>query len=95
MGSLSSRPDVPSPVQTIAVPVVSQSTSTTSADTGADSGRGVDTDIADAQSASEVRTQNLLQRNRGRFGTIRTGFRGLLELAGGGSSGSRKTLLGE
>jgi hypothetical protein len=45
------------------------------------------------ETAAEQRRENLLRRNRGRFGTIQTSFRGLLGLATQG--GQRKTLLGE
>ncbi len=43
--------------------------------------------------AAENRRKGLLGRDRGRFGTVQTGFRGLLSLAT--SLGERKTLLGE
>lgn len=43
--------------------------------------------------AAENRRAGLLRRNRGRFGTVQTSFRGLLGLAADG--GQRKTLLGE
>jgi hypothetical protein len=46
-----------------------------------------------AEIAEEARRSNLLGRDRGRFGTVQTGFRGLLSLAS--SLGQRKTLLGE
>ncbi|MGQ0526464.1 MAG: hypothetical protein ACT4OY_00300 [Alphaproteobacteria bacterium] len=45
------------------------------------------------EAAARVRRADLLQRERGMFGTVRTGFRGLLDLAGQGAP--RKTLLGE
>ncbi len=45
------------------------------------------------QQISESRRKNLLARDRGHFGTVQTGFRGLLGLAS--SYGQRKTLLGE
>ena len=55
------------------------------------------TSVPDAaeQSASEaeIRRSNLLNRSRGRFGTVQTTFRGLL--GGSGDTGARKTLLGE
>ncbi len=43
--------------------------------------------------ASEERAQNLLSRNRGRLGTIETGFRGFLSASN--TSNGRKNLLGE
>ncbi len=46
--------------------------------------------------AAEQRRKNLLGRDRGRFGTVQTGFRGLLDLVSFGQDKSkRKTLLGE
>lgn len=44
---------------------------------------------------SEARTENLLRRSRGRFGTILTGFRGFLNTSDSAQSSGRKTLLGE
>ncbi len=46
-----------------------------------------------SQIAEAARSHNLLNRDRGIFGTIQTGFRGLLEAATGNRK--RKTLLGE
>lgn len=85
MGSLTSRPQLPSVQQPQAQAV--QQTSDVSADTSTQ-----DAAAADA-SASSVRTQNLLQRSRGRLGTINTSFRGLLGVRSNDTS--RKTLLGE
>ena len=48
---------------------------------------------APEKTASEMRAGSLLARDRSRFGTIATSFRGLLDLAG--NAGKRKTLLGE
>ena len=42
---------------------------------------------------SERRRENLLRRNRGRLGTVLTGFRGLLSL--NDNATQRKNLLGE
>ena len=44
------------------------------------------------EKAADQRKQNLLQRARGQFGTVLTGFRGLLGL---NTAPARKTLLGE
>ncbi|MBP7721346.1 MAG: hypothetical protein KA155_02310 [Alphaproteobacteria bacterium] len=46
-----------------------------------------------SQQANEARQRNLLNRDRGIFGTIQTGFRGLLGIAT--QNKIRKTLLGE
>ena len=45
--------------------------------------------------AEDSRTESLLRRSRGRFGTILTGFRGFLEATDNNKENSRKTLLGE
>lgn len=81
MGSLSSRPKVPS-----------QSPIVYYTPTPASSGQ-TDTPSDPETDPSEARKNNLLQRGRGRFSTIQTSFRGLLSLAD--SSSGRKTLLGE
>lgn len=84
MGSISSRPRVPAQPQVIYyVPQQQQAAAP------AESGEPGPDEVA-----AEQRRKNLLSRGRGRFGTIRTSFRGLLSLAGGGD-GQPKTLLGE
>ena len=50
-------------------------------------------DAQSEQSVAEVRESNLLRRDRGRFGTVQTGFSGLLNTAE--NTGGRKSLLGE
>lgn len=47
-----------------------------------------------SKDTSKQRSDNLLRRQRGRFGTVLTGFRGVLSQKSD-SSNSRKTLLGE
>ena len=84
MGSLSSRPKVPS---TQPVVIVQNPTPTTGATTT------VETVEDPSQSASEARSENLLSRRRGRLGTVNTSLRGILQTVG--SAVSRKTLLGE
>lgn len=49
---------------------------------------------SDAEIAAEGRRESLLRRNRGRFGTILTSFRGFLDQTSE-SGQSKKTLLGE
>lgn len=61
--------------------------SATTADSDSDSG------LTSEEQANETRRKNLLGRDRGIFGTVQTGFRGLLSLAQ--PFGQRKTLLGE
>ena len=84
MGSLTSRPDVPTQPQIITITQPAESIATLVVETS-------DTDSEDT--ASESRSQSLLSRERGRFGTIQTGFRGLLGATD--PSTARKTLLGE
>lgn len=90
MGSLASRPKVPDvqPVQYVYVPPASSVTTSTP--------KSSNTPITETPSDSDVqasaRTSNLLERRRGRLGTVLTSFRGLLNDT---VSGARKTLLGE
>lgn len=85
MGSLASRPKTPAvqPVQYVYVPTASSYTPTTPT---------TPTTPADDDVQANARNQNLLERRRGRLGTVLTSFRGLLN---DGASGARKTLLGE
>lgn len=82
MGSLTSRPKVPSSPQPQIVHV--PPTPAPAAEPATPS---------PSPSPEKARQAGLLARDRGRFGTIQTGFRGLLESAFG--KGQRKTLLGE
>ncbi len=52
------------------------------------------TSKTDEEISAEARTDSLLRRTRGRFGTILTGFRGILE-SKDNEQKTRKTLLGE
>ena len=91
MGSLASRPKVPDvqPVQYVYVPT---STYTAPAATS-DSSSGITTPApTEEEVKATARTNNLLDRRRGRLGTVLTSFRGLLNDT---VSGARKTLLGE
>lgn len=93
MGSLTSRPSVPSTPQIVYVP---QATTTTASAVSTDSAADTTSNAAEplsSQSASEVRAQNLLGRERSRFGTVLTGFRGLLDTLD--NRPERKTLLGQ
>jgi hypothetical protein len=85
MGSLTSRPKAAPAPQVVYVPAP---TSPLPADSGS-----VDPAQPPQKTASEIRASSLLGRDRSRFGTILTGFRGLLDLAN--TSSKRKTLLGE
>lgn len=83
MGSLASRPSPPPPTQIITTPAPAPAP--------------VPAPVAEPQvspedEAREVRRTSLLQRDRSRFGTVLTGFRGLLT---GSNTAQRKTLLGE
>lgn len=105
MGSLTSRPKVPTTTQPQVIyvptpqPVYTSSSSTaasTTAATSTDTAAGTTTDTTQTaeEQQSEARTQNLLTRDRSLYGTVTTSFRGLLGLASG-KNGQSKTLLGE
>ncbi|MBX2834769.1 MAG: hypothetical protein KTR28_07340 [Micavibrio sp.] len=84
MGSMSSRPNVPSMPTSQVVYVPTTPTTPTPTSHSDDEGK---------KTASEVRSENLLRRNRGTFGTVTTSLRGLVGLST--PSSERKTLLGE
>lgn len=83
MGSINSRPKAP-PVQPYQ-PVIYQAPASNESEV----------EKSEAAIAGEARTESLLRRSRGRFGTILTGFRGFLNTTDNQGSSSRKTLLGE
>lgn len=94
MGSLTSGPDIQSPQpQVVFVPqAVNNTPQTTSVDTTS----VADTATEDAETVSQARRQSLIDRERSRFGTVQTSFRGLLGLGNSNAENqSRKTLLGE
>lgn len=84
MGSISSRPAVPSTT------IVHQTAPTSTTDSGSSA---TEPEQSTAELASDNRESSLLKRDRGRGGTVQTSFRGLVEEINGGTS--RKTLLGE
>ncbi|MGB1077271.1 MAG: hypothetical protein ACPG05_03110 [Bdellovibrionales bacterium] len=86
MGSLVSKPKAPR-TQTIIQQV--PATNTVSEARATEAVEEKSSDIL----SSEARSENLLRRNRGTFGTILTGFRGVLSANEGQQK--RKTLLGE
>lgn len=88
MGSLASRPTVPSQPQVVYVPQPAATATTTAATTS--------TTVAEPsaeETNAAARRQSLLGRSRSRFGTVLTGFRGVLGTSQ--SANQRKTLLGE
>ena len=87
MGSLSSRPKAPTQPQVVFVP----QTPTTPAPTAVKPASTQNTDMP--QDMIEAREDDLLRRQRGQSGTVRTGFRGLV--ANAAAANERKTLLGE
>lgn len=93
MGSISSRPAVPSQPQVVYVPAPASTPTTTASTSTSSSSSETASSQNEGLSASEARTAGLLQRDRSRFGTITTGFRGLLSQITNGNQ--RKTLLGE
>lgn len=92
MGSLTSRPKAPAQPQIVyytPAPAAS-APAPVSNPPPASSGDPAQTP---EQAAAQERQKSLLQRSRGIFGTVRTSFRGLLDLAA--DNQNRKTLLGE
>lgn len=93
MGSLTSRPKVKSlPPQIVYVPAPAPDPESAVAASTAGGSNSTIT-VSQEKTPSEIRTNSLLSRDRSRFGTILTSFRGLLDLAG--NNNKRKTLLGE
>lgn len=91
MGSLTSGPDIPAPTPQVVYVPQPINTVTTSASTPA----ATDAETEVQEESSKARRQNLIGRERSRFGTIKTSFRGVLGLSGGDNTAQRKTLLGE
>lgn len=83
MGSINSRPKAPAVQPYVPISVPSVTTSVTAEPVKTES-----------EIAAEGRKESLLRRNRGRFGTILTGFRGFLDKSSRAETAS-KTLLGE
>ena len=107
MGSLASRPKVPSysaSPQVVYVPApTASSPSTTNTSTSQSAGgsnvdAGTDSTQVTSEVAKEVREDNLLRRSRsrGRLSTVLTGFKGILsDTANTATNSQRKSLLGE
>ncbi len=106
MGSLTSGPSAPSTPspQIVYVPqTISTSPVTSSLTSTATSGAATTGSVASSDSTAtntdavinETTEQSLLSRDRSRFGTITTSFRGLLGLGEQAQAAPRKTLLGE
>ncbi len=101
MGSISSRPKAPSipQPQIVYVPAPQPAASPAPAKPSSPapdpqaSSDGASAKTPD-EAASETRAKSLLKRERSRFGTVLTCFRGLLGQANNDAS-ARKTLLGE
>ena len=93
MGSLSSRPDVPSVPQPQIVYVPQPAPQPVNTKSVAPEPSPAEPEKTPEEINGEVREQNLLSRNRSRFGTVQTSFRGLLSLSD--QNAGRKTLLGE
>ena len=88
MGSLISTPKAAS------APIIVQAPTPTPVTAVSGASQGSEASVSETVSASEVREANLLKRDRSRFGTVATSFRGFLDLADRNNS-NRKTLLGE
>ena len=85
MGSMTSRPKAPS-VQTVYMPVYNPAPDNTPPVVPAEPNPNPDAE------ASARRAAGLLERSRSAYGTVLTGFRGLLNQQ---NTQQRKTLLGE
>lgn len=94
MGSLASRPKVPSVARTVYVPVYTPPASAPAPPLPAGQiDAPVNTPSAtEEEQASTRRNASLLERRRGVLSTVLTGFRGILSQSG---AEPRKTLLGE
>lgn len=90
MGSLTSTPKIPEQRVVTAVPAAAATEVSTQIEQPS---TGLSASERTALE-SEGRTQSLLARNRSRFGTIATSFRGFLNEINQGQD-ARKTLLGE
>lgn len=90
MGGLISKPKAPAvqPVQYVYVPASEGGGNNESPDPA----QPTVPVASDEEIKAQARQANLLDRRRGRLGTVLTSFRGLLNDA---TSGQRKTLLGE
>jgi hypothetical protein len=92
MGSLTSRPKVPSvpQIQTVYVPAPAATSVATPVTQAPSSATPDDAPVPTPETA---RQQSLLGRSRGRLSTVLTGFRGILDDST--RSSGHKTLLGE
>tara|TARA_R110002124_G_scaffold287365_1_gene474126 strand:- start:57364 stop:57666 length:303 start_codon:yes stop_codon:yes gene_type:complete len=100
MGSLVSKPKTPAParIQYVSVPSVNTSSPTSTTNTAgspvtSDTSSAAESDGLSAQDSSALRAENIARRARGRSGTVKTGFNGLLAI--NQIAPSRKSLLGE
>lgn len=99
MGSLISRPKIPAPPKIVIRESAGQKetsqtqTQQNSADITENTEQNKTDESKADQDQSAARAENLLRRNRGRTGTVLTGFTGLL--APENVEPRRKTLLGE
>lgn len=73
--------------------IIQQTPVSTAVDTSTSATTSTETEKASDVLSSEARSENILRRGRGRFGTILTGFQGVLTK--NDSQSKRKTLLGE
>lgn len=91
MGSLASRPKVPN-VQQPQIVYIPAPVQSSPASTPLSTNPSVE-ETSTSENVAEQREKNLLTRNRGRFGTVTTSFRGLLNT--NSANRQTKTLLGE
>ena len=92
MGSLSSRPKIKPSPQVVYVPAPAAGPLPSPTAPAAPSSPSPANPASDRPAVTD-RTEGLLMRDRGRFGTVLTGFKGLLSLTQ--NVQPRKNLLGE
>lgn len=95
MGSLTSKPKAPSSqpqVVYVRQPVPEPAPAPALAPSEPSDAAPVE---SEEESRAKARAASLLRRDRSRFGTVLTGFRGLLGTRADESAPQRKTLLGE
>ncbi len=91
MGKILSGPKAPSVQYVVSNPTSTSSTTDSATSTATDTSTQAD----ESQISSELRTESLLRRSRGRLGTVTSSFRGFLDSVGNTAETARKTLLGE
>ena len=93
MGSLSSRPKVPSTPSAVYVPTAATTATASTNTASTTTNTATETASPSKTGSAEAREQSLLTRGRGLYGTVKTSFLGLL--GAGDPDQKKKTLLGQ